>query len=106
MVSARSRKILGEAHAQLQRGQQAKALGLLESLVAADPGLFDAWLLLGIIEFQRGDAEAARQHLVRATKADPKSPIGWCNLGVAAEAVGRLDESVAAFDRAIQLNTN
>ena len=51
----------------------------------------------------RGDAAGAARHYGELTRRLPTSWIAFNNLGVALKALGRLDDAVAAYERAIAL---
>jgi len=51
----------------------------------------------------RGLYEEARLEFLRATVADPGSPVAWANLGAASSVTRRVEEARAAYDKALAL---
>jgi tetratricopeptide (TPR) repeat protein len=60
-----------------------------------------AWMILGLIESQRGHDAAAAQTFAQAEKFLPESSLASYYLGQALVLVGRPDDAAAAFERAI-----
>lgn len=63
---------LAELHA--WTGQESEAIGILEALLAAEPGLADAWVLLGDLRRWNGDFTGASDAYRNALAADPMHP--------------------------------
>ncbi len=88
---------------QLHRaGQLAEAQELYERALNADPRNFDALHLSGVLAAQQGDYPRADQLLTRAIAVRP-DPVAFNNHGKVLKDLGRLDASVASYDRAIAL---
>src|SRR5205823_8727912 len=60
-----------------------------------------AWMVLGLLEAQRGRDGAARVAFQKAERLRPADPLASYYLGQALVLVGQSDEAAAAFDRAI-----
>ncbi len=92
------------ATAYLNNNQAAKALPLVEQMLAADPKDFDIRLLRGrIIRDQRKFAEAA-QDFRQATTLRPDSPQAWSELAVSLVMAEEFPEALSALDRVAALH--
>jgi len=69
--------------------------------VAADPADGASWLLLGLVEAQRGRDAAAVEALRKAEATRPDDPMPPYYLGQALVLVGQPDEAAGAFERAL-----
>jgi tetratricopeptide (TPR) repeat protein len=58
---------------------------------------------LGYTLYDLGRYHEAYRHLRAYTEIAPTNPWAWCWFGKAAEALGELDEAIAAYNRALQL---
>ena len=86
----------------VERGQIEQFAQSYRDRTAADSADGLAWMVLGMIEFQRGrDAEAVAA-LRKAEEHRPEDPLASYYLGQAYVLVGRPDEAAAAFERAIE----
>ena len=52
----------------------------------------------------RGLYEEARLEFLRATVADPESPVAWANLGASAALTRRVEEARGAYEKALALS--
>jgi tetratricopeptide (TPR) repeat protein len=86
-----------------QRGQIDNAEPIYRSLLAQNPGHFDATHLLGVIFLQRRQFAAAEQQIARAISLNPDFADAHNNRGAALNSLGRFDEALASFDRAMAL---
>ncbi|MCE9525290.1 MAG: tetratricopeptide repeat protein, partial [Planctomycetales bacterium] len=82
--------------------------GALDQLVkryqgrAKDPKDTTAWMILGLIESQRGRDAAAVEAFTKAAVAAPKDPLSSYYLGQSLVLVGQPEQAVAAFEEAIK----
>jgi tetratricopeptide (TPR) repeat protein len=82
--------------------------GALDQLVnryqdrAKDPKDTTAWMILGLIESQRGRDAAAVEAFTKAAVAAPKDPLPSYYLGQSLVLVGQPEQAVAAFEEAIK----
>lgn len=67
------------------------------------PQSADAYVVMGLIEFRRGETELARDIFRRATELNPRYGNAWHNLAGAHEALGEHAEAVEAAFRALEL---
>src|SRR6516225_7345082 len=73
-----------------------------EQALAADPAHADAFHLMGLLSLQAQQHDQAVEWISRAIKREPKS--AYLNsLGIALLRLGRSDDAVKAFDKAVQL---
>jgi serine/threonine-protein kinase len=73
----------------------------IAAAVALDPRSVAAASTRGLISYYRGDYAAAAQELEHALTIDPNYARAYFVLGRVREAEGRLDDAIAATDRAI-----
>lgn len=71
--------------------------------VELEPHHPDAWINRGNLQIGRDD-ERAVQHLRKACEIAPRSVLAWLGLGKVLRALGRYDESIAAFERARRID--
>lgn len=100
----------GETLAMFQLGLQAHRQGQLDTAEAVydevlrrNPDTADALHLKGLVNLQRGRAEAAQELIARAIALNPRSPVFHTNHASALIALGRFDEAVTALDAALAL---
>jgi protein O-GlcNAc transferase len=86
-----------------QAGQFAEARGFYEQALALDARQADALHLLGVIAHQSGEDEKAAEMIKAAITVNPQIADYHSNLGNALLALGRLEESVAAYEAALRL---
>jgi tetratricopeptide (TPR) repeat protein len=92
------------ATAYLQNNQAAKALPLVEQMLAADPNDFEIRMLRGrIIRDQRKFAEAAQDFRL-ATTLKPDSPQAWSELAVSLVMAEDFPAALNALDRVAALH--
>ena len=93
---------LAMALVDLSDDQQAR--GLLEELARKYPerSIYVYWL--GRLDYDQRRYEAAVAKLEKATELDPKSSRAWDSLGLAFDMQGRLEQALAAFQKAVSLN--
>ncbi|HZT51679.1 MAG TPA: tetratricopeptide repeat protein [Stellaceae bacterium] len=94
---------LRKALALQQQGALAEAEALYKSVLARQPGNFDALHLMGVLELQRRRPDAAAALIGRALAVNPKSAAAHGNLGNALSGLRRYEEAVASYDRALAL---
>ena len=75
----------------------------LESIVAAEPDLWESHFALGLIARRRGDATAAERELQRVLELWPDQPDALHELGVALLMAGRTAEALGNLDTAARL---
>ena len=85
----------------VERGSLDGFLKTYRDKVAADPNDGASWLLIGLVEAQRGRDSAAVEALRRAEAARPDDPLPAYYLGQALVLVGQPDSAAEAFERAL-----
>jgi tetratricopeptide (TPR) repeat protein len=75
----------------------------LERAIAADPKSWYARFLYGFQFYQQNEMPAAISALEKARELNPRDPQAALYLGLAYEAVGRTDDALGLYRRAIEL---
>jgi predicted O-linked N-acetylglucosamine transferase (SPINDLY family) len=83
-----------------QRGELAQAGNLYRQVLRAQPQHGDALHLLGVVAAQTGNPQGGAELMGRALALDPDNPAILANRGNALEDLGRVEEALAAFERA------
>src|SRR5690348_8382760 len=86
-------------------GNLAQAESLYRQILQADPNHPDAWHLLGVIAQQVGQSALAVECIQRAIGLYPSAAVYYSNLGEAQSALGRIDEAIASYQRAVVLDS-
>jgi aspartyl/asparaginyl beta-hydroxylase (cupin superfamily) len=94
------RALMAEASRLRQAGKSSEAAALLRPALSAGPGHAAAWNLLGIIELDLGDPQAAARSIGQAIAIDPAPPL-WLNLARAQRAAGARKEELNSLDEAL-----
>ena len=92
------------AMALVNLGEDTQARDLLTGLARKYPerSIYIYWL--GRLDYDQRRYGAAVEKLQRATELDPKSARAWDSLGLAYDMQGRMDQALAAFQKAVSLN--
>ena len=83
-------------------GRKLDAQICCEKALALDPGHADTLHLTGLLCLQAGQYDHALEWIARAIRQQPKADY-LTNLGAALLNLGRVDDAVVAFDKAVQL---
>lgn len=94
------------AMALVNLGDREGARGELERLNRDEPPqpLYLYWL--GRLDYDQRRYEEAVAKLSRVVELDPQSPRGFDNLGLSLDMLGRYEEALGAFQKAVELNRN
>ena len=84
----------------MQSGQFVEAEGCCREALALDAGHADSLHLMGIVALANQDNERAIEWLVRAIRQTPQAEY-LVNLGTALHRLGRWDEALKAYDKAL-----
>ncbi|HYD67264.1 tetratricopeptide repeat protein, partial [Azospirillum sp.] len=85
-----------------QQGRRDEAARLYRRILAEDPANGDALHLYGVVAYQDGDFTTAARRITDALRVRERTEY-LTNLGLALTALGRPEDAVAAFGRAIAL---
>jgi Flp pilus assembly protein TadD len=97
-------EVLAQAWEQQRARNLDEAARLCEQALAADAENADGHHLLGVIAFQRGDPEAALNHLRRALDRRPQDAGLHGLIGMVSRALGRPAEARASLEAALRLD--
>ena len=100
------RAVFDEAVRLHQGKRLAEAEPIYRELLAANPRHAGALHLLGVIDIQRGAPAAAIEKIGAALAIKNDAAPFHCNLATALQAVGRADEALAHYRRAVALDAN
>jgi protein O-GlcNAc transferase len=95
-------RIIAAAIDHHRAGRLAEAEALYRRVLAQEPRHADALHLLGVLAYQRGQPESAADLIGRAIAIAGRNPGYLSNLGLAYEALRRLDEAVNCYLEAMQ----
>jgi len=84
-----------------QMGNLHLAEPIYRQILEVEPNHADSLHLLGVLSSQRGQYEAAIEHISRAIAKDSKQAGYYINLGNAQSAVGKLDDAVGSYRKAL-----
>ena len=98
-----SSSLLQTAVAQHQAGNLAGAERLYREVLSRDARQPDAWHLLGLVHYARGEWEAAEQHIAQAIELDPRQATFHNHLAEARLSQGNLVGAEAAARAALVL---
>jgi len=91
-----------------QRGYLDQAEAAFQQASHDDPGSAEALYGIGSVYLNQNKNAAAREVFERAVKLQPSYPDtipdSWNNLGVLATREGRIDDAIASFQKALQVN--
>ena len=85
----------------LEETAKAEARDAYRRALELDPGLVDAWVNLGRLLHEDGEARAAAEHYRRAIELAPGNVIALFNLGVALEDLRMPEEAILAYRTAL-----
>ncbi len=89
-----------------QSGQFAEAERLYRQILARDPAHADSLHLLGVLAYQRGEAQSAIDLIGQAIAINNAVPFFHNNRGLALVALGRIDEAATHYERALALKAD
>src|SRR5207244_3864649 len=99
-----ARSYVASAQKALAAGDSATALEKLNRAVQADPNFAQAYLLLGVTEFQGGQTAKSIRHYKRALKLQPRSYTGHYNLALAYLRERNFQDARAELEQAVSLD--
>jgi tetratricopeptide (TPR) repeat protein len=106
LVRRRAGKLVDEAHALDERGDQDGAWAKLEAALNEDRESFDAEFLLGRIANDRTRPDIAASHLERAVALNPNAAHAYGELGRAYHELRRRADAEKAYQRSLELKND
>jgi len=94
---------LGIARAQVEAGQLGQASNTLDSLISEQAGYADAYDVMGQVQLEQGDLNAALETYRNAVKITPQSIARLQKQGMLAFYMGAGDEAAQALERSVRL---
>ncbi len=101
-----ARSYFTSAQKALATGDSTTAIEKLNQAVQADSNYAEAYLLLGLTEFQRGETAKSIEHYRRSLQLQPGSYSGRYNLALAYLREHKLQEGRAQLEQAVKLDPN
>src|SRR5438477_1559863 len=93
-----------EAEALHRQGRRAEAERIYAAIVACMPGHFDALHLLGVLRQEQSRPAEALSLIAAALRLNARSAAAHTNYGIVLAALGRNDEAMASFERALAID--
>jgi tetratricopeptide (TPR) repeat protein len=93
--------VLQQALAAHARGKFDEAASLCRAMLAQNPGRFDLWHFLAIVEAERGQHLEAVDAYDRSISLQPSDPTAHFNRAKSLQALQRWSEAVASYDAAL-----
>lgn len=95
---------LARGHFQKDKDQTAQPIEMLQKALALNSESGPAWKLLGRVQIQAGDMQAASESLAKAAELMPKDGNSRFHLGTTLEVLGKTEEARAAYEESIRLD--
>jgi len=83
-----------------------QAIARFEKVLAQDPNVLDAWIMLGNEHFKKGDYGAAIDKYQRALRINPDYDLATINLAGAYRSMGNYDAAVLGYERYLAKDPN
>ena len=96
--------VLREAMELHRTGQLAEAAELFRRVLKKIPDQFDALFHLALTKMIQGDPQEALKLIGKAIKVEPRAPIAQSLAGTILNMLGRREEALACYDRALALD--
>lgn len=104
MTTSDLRELLSASHELVEAGDYKTAMPLLEIVLDEDPNNAPALNMQGYIAIRLHQDTVAYQYLRRAIQCDPQRAAVWVNFALAAQHLGRMEESLACCHKAIEID--
>src|SRR5579863_5505277 len=101
---ARAQSYIASAQKALSAGDSATALATLHRAIEVDSKCADAFLLLGLTEFQLGETAECIEHYKQALKINPRDYSGHYDLGLAYLKQNALGDARKELEQAVTLD--
>jgi tetratricopeptide (TPR) repeat protein len=96
-------ELFDQAIALHQSGDLAAAERIYQQVLLMEPNSFAPRHMLGVIRFQQGRGVEAIDLITAALKLNREVPAAWINLGHVQAGLGRAEEAVASYRKALSL---
>ena len=103
-IEPRAAHLFEQGLALHRQGALGQALAVYEQALLLQPGQFDLLHHIGILAWQAGDLATAEQFLLAARETGDGVSALHGNLGNVFKAGGRLEEALASYARALELD--
>jgi choline-sulfatase len=90
------------AHENNGKSEADSAIARLRKVVASDPEILDAWIMLGNEYYRSGDITQAREQYKRALQIKPDYDLALINLAGAYRALGDYDAAIAGYEHYLE----
>ncbi|MEO8807144.1 MAG: response regulator [Burkholderiaceae bacterium] len=94
---------LGIARAEVEAGDLTQATSMLEALISSQPGFADAYDVMGRVQVEQGDLDAALETFRNATRITPQSIGRLQKQGMLAFYMGHGEEAAEALERSVRI---
>ncbi len=83
-----------------------EAIVIFDQILQINPSYYDALIGKGMALANEGDLPMSLDCFEKATRTRPRDPSGWNNKGVILREMGRYQDALTCFTRAIDLDSN
>ena len=80
----------------------AATIGRLTRVLAQDPGVLDAWVMLGNEYFRKADFKTAAEHYRKALEINPSYDLAIVNLAGAYRSMGDYEAAILGYERYLE----
>jgi len=87
-----------------EAGQLEEALTASRQATTLDPSSFKAWWQMTLLVWAKEGPDAALRHLEKTVELAPKFSYAWFQLGRIHKMAGRLEQAIACWERAVQVD--
>ena len=94
--------LMTSAHESNGEDESDAAIARLKQVVAQDPHILDAWVMLGNEYARKSDFNTALQHYKRALQINPDYDLATINLANAYRALGQFDAAILGYERYLE----
>lgn len=88
---------------QLERGNHAEGVAMLQDVAARAPSISGPRIDLGMAEHRVGNLEAAEEHLQQALQLNPDHPVALNELGIIYRKMGRFQDAKRSYEAALSI---
>jgi len=103
-MNSKEKVLIHRAMDAVKRGRNAEALEALDRVLAANPGVADAWNNRGVVLFNMDRADEALECYDKAIELEPENMEALRNKGFVLRAAGRFEEALETYDKVLSKN--